>query len=61
MVAAGTLVPPNVSVEPETLFRGEAGSARGPLTDGARFWVETNPTAYQDLARRHAAGVLPVG
>ena len=61
MVAAGTLVPPNVVVEPETLFCGDAGSARGPLSDGARFWVETNPTAYQDLARRHAAGAFPVG
>jgi carbonic anhydrase/acetyltransferase-like protein (isoleucine patch superfamily) len=61
MVAAGTLVPPNAVVEPETLFRGDAGSARGPLTDGARFWVETNPTAYQELARRHATGVESVG
>jgi carbonic anhydrase/acetyltransferase-like protein (isoleucine patch superfamily) len=56
MVAAGTLVPPNVVVEPQTLFRGEAGSSRGPLSDGARFWVDTNPAAYQDLARRHAVG-----
>lgn len=60
MVAAGTLVPPGVVVEPETLFRGSAGVAAGPLSEGARFWVDNNPTAYQDLARRHAAGVTPL-
>jgi len=31
-----------------------------PLSDGARFWVEANPGAYQALARRHAAGVQPL-
>lgn len=61
MVAAGTLVPPNTVIEPETLYRGSAGSSAGPLSTGARFWVETNPSAYRDLARRHAAGVAPIG
>lgn len=60
MVAAGTLVPPGTVVEPETLFRGSAGAAAGPLSEGARFWVDNNPAAYQDLARRHAAGVTPL-
>jgi carbonic anhydrase/acetyltransferase-like protein (isoleucine patch superfamily) len=59
MVAAGALVPPNAVIEPETLFRGAAGTSAGPLSDGARFWIDTNPAAYQDLARRHAAGVEP--
>lgn len=59
MVAAGALVPPNAVIEPETLFRGAAGTSAGPLSDGARFWIETNPAAYQDLARRHAKGVEP--
>jgi carbonic anhydrase/acetyltransferase-like protein (isoleucine patch superfamily) len=57
MVAAGALVPPNTVIEPETLFRGTAGKSAGPLSDGARFWVEMNPTAYRQLARRHATGV----
>ena len=57
MVAAGALVPPNTVVEPETLFRGSAGQAHGPLSAGARWWVENNPAAYQDLARRHSTGV----
>lgn len=59
MVAAGALVPPNAVIEPETLFRGAPGTSAGPLSDGARFWIDTNPAAYQDLARRHAAGVMP--
>jgi carbonic anhydrase/acetyltransferase-like protein (isoleucine patch superfamily) len=61
MVAAGALVPPNTVVEPETLFRGTAGKSAGPLSEGARFWVEANPPAYQQLARRHAAGIEPAG
>ena len=61
MIAAGALVPPNTVVEAETLFRGTAGKSAGPLSDSARFWVETNPSAYQELARRHAAGVEQVG
>lgn len=60
MVAAGALVPPNTVVEPETLFRGTAGKPHGPLSEGARFWVEMNPSAYQQLARRHAAGIEAV-
>ena len=59
MVAAGALVPPNTIVEPETLFRGTAGKSAGPLSEGARFWVDTNPGAYQSLARRHAEGIEP--
>jgi carbonic anhydrase/acetyltransferase-like protein (isoleucine patch superfamily) len=59
MVAAGALVPPNTVVEPETLFRGSAGKPAGPLSEGARWWVDNNPRAYQDLARRHASGVTP--
>jgi carbonic anhydrase/acetyltransferase-like protein (isoleucine patch superfamily) len=59
MVAAGALVPPNTVVEPETLFRGSAGSSAGALSAGARFWIDNNPAAYQELARRHAAGTAP--
>jgi len=60
MVAAGALVPPNTVVEGETLFRGSAGKSAGELSQGARFWIDTNPAAYQELARRHIAGVEPV-
>lgn len=59
MVAAGTLVPPNTIVEPGTLFRGTRGESAGPLTPSAQFWIDTNPTAYRELARRHIDGVRP--
>lgn len=61
MVAAGTLVPPNTVVETGTLFRGSRGESAGPLTQSAQFWVDTNPTAYRELAQRHFAGVEEVG
>jgi carbonic anhydrase/acetyltransferase-like protein (isoleucine patch superfamily) len=61
LVAAGAVVPPNTTVETETLFRGTAGKSAGELSPGARSWVETNAAAYQDLAQRHAAGVTYEG
>jgi len=60
MVAAGALVPPNAVVEPGTLFRGAAGKPAGELSPTAQFWIDTNPSAYQELARRHASGVTPL-
>jgi hypothetical protein len=36
------------------------GREKGPLTQSARWWVEGNPGIYQELARRHRAGVEPV-
>jgi hypothetical protein len=32
----------------------------GEVTAGAKQWIEHNPRVYQELARRHAAGVRPV-
>jgi carbonic anhydrase/acetyltransferase-like protein (isoleucine patch superfamily) len=61
MVAAHALVPPNTVVEPGTLFRGTAGTSAGPLSESAKWWVDTNPSAYQELARRHAVGVTQLG
>jgi carbonic anhydrase/acetyltransferase-like protein (isoleucine patch superfamily) len=60
MVAAGALVPPNAVVESGTLFRGTAGQSAGPLSASAQFWVDTNPSAYGDLARRHLTGIAAV-
>jgi carbonic anhydrase/acetyltransferase-like protein (isoleucine patch superfamily) len=59
MVAAGALVPPNAVIEAETLFRGTPGTSAGDLSAGARFWIDTNPTAYQELANRHLHGIRP--
>lgn len=56
LVGAGALVAPNAVIPPETLALGAPAKVAGPLTDGARFWVEMNPKGYQELARRYAAG-----
>jgi len=39
---------------------GAPAKVKGPLAGtGAEFWVQTNPSAYQDLARRHRNGLRP--
>jgi carbonic anhydrase/acetyltransferase-like protein (isoleucine patch superfamily) len=59
LIGAGSTVPPGRVVEPETVTLGGVATTRGPLTDGARWWVENNPAFYQQLARRHATGATP--
>jgi carbonic anhydrase/acetyltransferase-like protein (isoleucine patch superfamily) len=61
LIGAGSLVPPGAQIPDETLAMGAPAKVRGPLSDGAAGWVDTNPAAYQELARRHAAGVLEIG
>jgi carbonic anhydrase/acetyltransferase-like protein (isoleucine patch superfamily) len=57
LIGAGSTVPPMREVEPETVSLGPIATTRGPLTEGARWWVENNPGFYAALARRHAAGI----
>jgi carbonic anhydrase/acetyltransferase-like protein (isoleucine patch superfamily) len=59
LVAAGATVPPGMTIPDEMLAAGVPARLTGPVTGGAREWVETNPTVYRELARRHAAGVKP--
>jgi len=61
LIGAGSLVPPGAEVPDETLAIGAPAKVRGPLSAGAAGWVDTNAAAYQELARRHAAGVLEIG
>ena len=61
LIGAGSLVPPGAEIPDETLAMGAPAKVRGPLSAGAAGWVDTNPAAYQELARRHAAGVLEIG
>jgi carbonic anhydrase/acetyltransferase-like protein (isoleucine patch superfamily) len=61
LVAAGATVAPNTQVDGEVVLFGTAAKRQVPLTDGARGWVDTNPAAYQELARRHRDGVTEVG
>ena len=60
LIGAGSTVPPGRETEPETVSLGPVATARGGLTDGARWWVDNNPAFYAGLARRHAAGISEV-
>ena len=60
LVAAGATVPPGLTIPDGMLAAGVPARIVGELTPGARMWVEHNPATYRALARRHAAGVLPV-
>ena len=40
---------------------GAPAKVRGPIAGtGAEIWVDSNPGAYQDLARRYMSGLEPV-
>jgi carbonic anhydrase/acetyltransferase-like protein (isoleucine patch superfamily) len=60
LVGAGATVAPNTVVPDEQLVLDTVARVKGPLTRSARWWVEGNPGIYQELARRHRAGVTPV-
>jgi carbonic anhydrase/acetyltransferase-like protein (isoleucine patch superfamily) len=61
LVAAGATVPPGMAIPDGMLPAGVPARVTGGVTGRARQWVETNPEVYGELARRHAAGVRPVG
>ena len=61
LVAAGATVPPGMEIPDGMQAAGVPARVIGELSPGARFWVENNPQTYRDLAKRHAAGVRPVG
>jgi carbonic anhydrase/acetyltransferase-like protein (isoleucine patch superfamily) len=60
LVAAGATVPPGMQIPGGMLAAGVPARVAGPVTGGAGQWVADNPRIYRELARRHAAGVLPV-
>ena len=60
LVAAGATVPPGLIVPDGMLAAGVPARIVGEVTGRASEWVETNPSAYRELARRHAAGARPV-
>jgi carbonic anhydrase/acetyltransferase-like protein (isoleucine patch superfamily) len=56
LVAAGAVIPPGV------LAAGSPAVVKRPLPGTpAEMWVQINPTYYPALARRHKAGIKPVG
>lgn len=60
LVAAGATVPPNRHVDGEVVLLGEPAKREVPLSGGARWWVDNNPTVYQALAKRHRDGLAPL-
>jgi len=61
LVGAGSLVPPNADIPDGVMALGSPARVRGPLSAGAAVWVDGNPAIYQELARRHAAGIAEAG
>jgi carbonic anhydrase/acetyltransferase-like protein (isoleucine patch superfamily) len=60
LVAAGATVPPGMTIPDGMLAAGVPARILGKVLGKAKQWVDTNPSAYRELARRHAAGVRPV-
>lgn len=62
LIAAHSLVVGGTKIPDEVLVTGAPAKVRGPIAGtGAEMWVNTNPGAYQDLARRYIDGMRPVG
>lgn len=61
LVAAHSLVAAGADIPEGVLAAGAPAVVKRPLPGTpAEFWVKTNPGAYAELARRHAAGVAAV-
>jgi carbonic anhydrase/acetyltransferase-like protein (isoleucine patch superfamily) len=61
LVAAHSLVAANAVIPDGVLAAGSPAEVKRELAGTpAEFWVKVNPEGYQDLARRHRAGVAPV-
>ena len=60
LVAAGATVPPGLVVPDGMLAAGVPARVVREVSGQASRWVQTNPSAYRELARRHAAGARPV-
>jgi len=57
LVGAGATVPPGLEVPETVIAMGSPAKKYLPLSDTARMWVDNNAAIYQELARRHRAGV----
>ena len=61
MIAAGSLVVAGTQIPAEVLVMGVPATIKGPIAGtGAEMWVNVNPQAYQDLARRYFTGLEPL-
>jgi len=61
LIAAHSLVVGGTKIPDEVVVAGAPAKIKGPIAGtGAEMWVNVNPGAYQDLARRYLAGFAPV-
>jgi carbonic anhydrase/acetyltransferase-like protein (isoleucine patch superfamily) len=61
LVAAHSLVTGGTKIPDEVFVTGAPAKVRGPIAGtGAEMWVNVNPGAYQDLARRYLDGLAPI-
>ncbi len=60
LVAAGCTVPPGMKIGDAMMAVGVPAKIIGPVSGGAKQWVDTNPEIYRELARRHAVSARPV-
>ncbi|BBZ11852.1 MULTISPECIES: gamma carbonic anhydrase family protein [Mycobacterium] len=61
LIAAGALVVAGTKIPEEVLVVGAPATVKGPIAGtSAETWVNVNPQAYQDLARRYLTGLEPL-
>ena len=61
MIAAGALVTAGSHIPAEVVVMGAPAKVKGPIAGtSAEMWVNVNPRAYQDLARRYLCGLEPI-
>lgn len=60
LVGAAATVPPGMVIPAGMLAVGTPAKVTREVSAAAKKWVDTNPEAYRELARRHAAGARPV-
>jgi carbonic anhydrase/acetyltransferase-like protein (isoleucine patch superfamily) len=60
LVAGGATVPPGMVIPDGMLAAGVPARVVREVSGGAKQWVETNPSVYRDLARRHRVGIRPI-
>jgi carbonic anhydrase/acetyltransferase-like protein (isoleucine patch superfamily) len=61
LIAAGAVVIGGTKIPDEVLVVGAPATVKGPIAGtSAEMWVNVNPQAYQDLARRYLTGLEPI-
>jgi carbonic anhydrase/acetyltransferase-like protein (isoleucine patch superfamily) len=58
LIAAHSLVVAGTKIPDEVLVVGSPATVKGPIAGtSAEMWVNVNPQAYQELARRYLTGL----